>query len=104
MGYHYYIRKDGQIFKGRPDDSQGAHVSGYNKNSLGIAFEGNYDKDDKEMPKEQFNAWCELKSYLTNKYGSIPIYGHKEVGSSDCPSKYFLQLIIMLHGLKQAIY
>lgn len=56
------------------------------------------------MPKEQFNAWCELKSYLTNKYGSIPIYGHKEVGSSDCLSKYFLQLIIMLHGLKQAIY
>ncbi len=56
------------------------------------------------MTKEQFNAWCELKSYLTNKYGSIPIYGHKEVGSSDCPSKYFLQLIIMLHGLKQAIY
>nr|WP_242977214.1 N-acetylmuramoyl-L-alanine amidase [Clostridium botulinum] len=54
------------MFKGRPDDSQGAHVSGYNKNSLGIAFEGNYDKDDKEMPKEQFNAWCELKSYLTN--------------------------------------
>ncbi|BDB00695.1 N-acetylmuramoyl-L-alanine amidase [Clostridium botulinum] len=71
IGYHYYISKDGQIFKGRPDDSQGAHVSDYNKNSLGIAFQRNYDKDDKEMPKEQFNAWCELKSYLTNKYGDI---------------------------------
>ncbi|MBU3205562.1 SH3 domain-containing protein [Clostridium algidicarnis] len=89
IGYHFYIRKDGAIYRGRPETSQGAHVAEYNTNSLGVAFEGDYHKVDKEMPQAQFNAWVELKSYLFNKYGIINIYGHKEVGSSNCPGQYF---------------
>lgn len=88
IGYHYYIRLDGSVYKGRPDNAIGAHCQGANTNSLGIAFEGNYDKRS-EMPSEQFNAWCELKSYLINKYGSMPVYGHREKGSSECPGKNF---------------
>lgn len=88
IGYHYYIRLDGTIYKGRPDSAIGAHCKGYNMNSLGIAFEGNYDKRT-EMPTSQFNAWCELKAHLFNNYGSMSIYGHREKGSSECPGKYF---------------
>ncbi|MDU4659969.1 MAG: N-acetylmuramoyl-L-alanine amidase [Clostridium butyricum] len=88
IGYHYYIRLDGSIYRGRPDNVIGAHCQGANTNTLGIAFEGDYDKRT-EMPQDQFNAWCELKSYLINKYGSINVYGHREKGSSECPGKYF---------------
>lgn len=88
IGYHYYIRFDGSIYKGRPDDAQGAHVKEFNHNSLGVAFEGNYDVRQ-EMPQAQFNAWCDLKKYLINKYGNMPIYGHNEVGNSACPGRYF---------------
>ena len=88
IGYHYYIRLDGSIFKGRPDSCQGAHVAEFNHNSLGVAFEGNYDERS-EMPQAQYNSWCELKEYLFKKYGNMPIYGHREVGSSDCPGKFF---------------
>ena len=88
IGYHYYIRLDGSVYKGRPDNAIGAHCQGANTNSLGIAFEGNYDKRS-EMPSEQFNAWCELKLYLINKYGSMQVYGHREKGSSECPGKNF---------------
>ncbi|NFO12763.1 N-acetylmuramoyl-L-alanine amidase [Clostridium botulinum] len=88
IGYHYYIRLDGTIYKGRPDSAIGAHCQGCNTNTLGIAFEGNYDKRI-EMPISQFNAWRELKDYLIDKYGNIQVYGHKEKGSSECPGKYF---------------
>ena len=88
IAYHYYIRLDGSIYKGRPDKAIGAHCKGANTNSLGVAFEGNYDKR-KEMPAAQYNAWCELKAYLFNKYGTMPVYGHREKGSSTCPGTYF---------------
>ncbi|WP_443660928.1 peptidoglycan recognition protein family protein [Clostridium algidicarnis] len=89
IGYHFYVRKDGSVYRGRPESTQGAHVAEFNHNSLGVAFEGDYHKVDKEMPQAQFNAWVELKSYLFNKYGAMNIYGHKEVGSSNCPGQYF---------------
>lgn len=87
-GYHYYVRLDGSIYKGRPDAAIGAHCQGCNSNTLGVAFEGNYDTRT-TMPDAQFNAWCELKSYLFSLYGNIPIFGHREKGSSECPGKYF---------------
>lgn len=88
IGYHYYIRLDGSIYKGRPDGAIGAHCQGCNTNTLGVAFEGNYDKRV-DMPAEQYNSWCELKAYLCNKYGNMPVYGHREKGSSECPGKNF---------------
>jgi hypothetical protein len=88
IGYHYYIRLDGSIYKGRPDSAIGAHCQGCNTNTLGISFEGNYD-NRAEMPIEQYNSWCELKAYLCNKYGDMPVFGHKEKGSSECPGKNF---------------
>ena len=38
IGYHYVIRRDGSIEKGRPDWKQGAHAKGRNKTSIGIAL------------------------------------------------------------------
>lgn len=88
IGYHYYIRLDGTVYKGRPDNAIGSHCKGANSNSLGVAFEGNYDKRS-IMPEVQFNAWCALKQQLYTKYGNIPVFGHREKGSSECPGKLF---------------
>lgn len=39
-GYHLFVRKDGTVHKGREFTSVGAHVAGYNTNSIGISYEG----------------------------------------------------------------
>lgn len=88
IGYHYYIRLDGTVYKGRPDGAIGSHCKGANTNSLGVSFEGNYDTRG-TMPSAQFNAWCELKAYLCNMYGFLPVFGHREKGSSECPGSQF---------------
>ena len=44
IGYHYVIRKDGTIERGRPINKRGAHAkaNGHNKYSIGVAFVGGY--------------------------------------------------------------
>ncbi len=40
MGYHFYIRKDGRIVKGRELSEMGAHALPFNRDSWGICYEG----------------------------------------------------------------
>ena len=87
IGYHYFIRKDGSIYKGRPDGAIGAHCQGSNTNTLGICFEGNYMKET--MPTAEYNAGIDLIKYLIGKYGNLPIYGHKELLATECPGANF---------------
>lgn len=84
IGYHFFVRKDGSIYRGRPIDKMGAHVSGKNNCSIGICAEGDYTTET--MPAAQKTAICGLLVYLIdNYYPSAQIVGHKEIGSSDCP-------------------
>jgi N-acetyl-anhydromuramyl-L-alanine amidase AmpD len=40
VGFHFIIRRDGEVERGRPHDVPGAHVRGYNHVSLGICLVG----------------------------------------------------------------
>lgn len=86
-GYHYLIRKDGRIFRGRPDDTIGSHTKGYNSTSLGLCFEGDFEK---EIPTQaQIDAGLELVAYLKKKYNIKKVKGHGELMASSCPGKLF---------------
>ena len=41
-GYHFYIRRDGQILTTRPVERAGAHARGYNAHSIGIATKADW--------------------------------------------------------------
>ncbi len=43
IGYHYVIRRDGQIEPGRPEWMVGAHCVNHNAHSIGICYEGGLD-------------------------------------------------------------
>ncbi|WP_231181820.1 peptidoglycan recognition family protein [Clostridium botulinum] len=93
IGYHYFVRKDGSIYKGRPDNVIGAHCKGHNTNTLGICAEGDYMKE--VMPAAQKQAIIDLCIYLKQKYSGIVFKGHKEAPySTNCPGvNYPLQKI-----------
>lgn len=87
FGYHYFVNKKGDIFKGRPDDTIGSHAKGFNSTSIGICFEGNFEK---ETPtQEQIDAGLELVEYLKKKYGISRVKGHRELMATSCPGRYF---------------
>ncbi|MBE7051892.1 MAG: hypothetical protein E7395_04905 [Ruminococcaceae bacterium] len=88
IGYHFYVRKDGTVFRGRPIDAVGAHTSGYNSQALGICFEGNYETE-KAMPEVQKKAGQELVSYLKGVYPNAKIKKHRDFNATACPGKNF---------------
>lgn len=87
IGYHFFVRKDGTIYRGRQENSKGAHAGDANSNSIGICFEGKYEVE--EMLDAQVQAGKELVAYLKNKYGISKVQKHSDVCSTSCPGKNF---------------
>lgn len=86
-GYHYLVRKDGNIYTGRPEAAIGAHCINYNDKSIGICTEGNFENE--AMEQVQYNSLVELTIMLLRKYGINKICGHGELNLTDCPGKNF---------------
>lgn len=87
IGYHFLVKKDGTIERGRPENAIGAHASGCNSDSIGVCFEGAFMTE--RMGQTQINAGRELISYLKNKYGITKIQRHKDVNPTNCPGDNF---------------
>ena len=87
-GYHFLVRKDGNVYRLRPENTIGAHASGSNSNSLGICFEGNYDTET-TMPSAQMKSGKELVAYLKNKWGINTVQAHRDVCPTSCPGNNF---------------
>lgn len=86
-GYHFLVRRDGKVYRLRPEDKVGAHAYGANYDSLGICFEGDYMEED--MPAEQIKAGQELVTYLKHKYNITTVQKHKDVCATSCPGDKF---------------
>lgn len=87
IGYHYYVRKDGSIYRGRPENAIGAHCPGVNAKSIGICAEGNFEADT--MPEAQKQAIIELCRNIISRYNIKDIKGHREIKATACPGKNY---------------
>jgi len=88
IGYHFFVRKDGSIYRGRPIDTVGAHTYGENSETVGICFEGNFEEE--EMPEKQVSSGIELVSWLLELYPQITkISKHMDHNATACPGKNF---------------
>lgn len=86
-GYHFFINKQGRIFRGRPEDTIGSHAKGFNSTSFGVCFEGDFTA---ELPtNEQITAGLELIAHLKQKYGINKIKGHGDLMATSCPGHLF---------------
>lgn len=80
-GYHFYITYAGIVYPMRPIDKIGAHCKGYNKNSIGIAYEGGLDRDEKPFDTRTPNqkmALLRLINKLCSVYKIKKIAGHRD--------------------------
>ena len=87
-GYHYVIRRDGSIEKGRPEEMIGAHCLHHNKHSIGVCYEGGIDANGKHTDtrtKAQKESMRTLLVELTERYPNALIIGHNTFSSKDCP-------------------
>ena len=87
IGYNYYVRKDGTIWRGRPEWAVGAHAKGHNDKSIGICCEGAYMTE--HMPAAQLAALKDLIRDIMSRYGKLKLLRHKDVNETDCPGTNF---------------
>ena len=90
IGYHYVIRRNGDIEKGRPETTRGAHTGGYNDDSIGICLVGGVNeknKADANFTMNQYAALERMLHTLTEKYPFAEVDGHRSFDSGKaCPS------------------
>lgn len=80
VGYHYFIKRDGTVEKGREDNIQGAHTYRHNNNNLGICMAGGLKEGTKE-PEDNFTpiqymALTRLLAQLLREHPDAKIMGH----------------------------
>lgn len=85
IGYHYVIRRNGVIERGREDENIGAHVRGHNADSIGICWVGR-----KFISSKQMKSLLTLIRGLAHKYDldvTEDVYGHYELDpNKTCPN------------------
>ena len=87
IGYNYYVRKDGSVYRGRPENCVGAHTYGYNDVSIGVCFEGNFETDT--MGEAQYLAGIALLRDILSRYPGLEIKRHKDFDATACPGANF---------------
>lgn len=88
IGYHYVIRRNGNIENGRPLEIAGAHCKGQNKHSIGICLVGGIDRNgdpQNNFTDVQFQALRKLVADLKNNFPQVTVHGHCEFANKACP-------------------
>ena len=89
VGYHYVVRRNGEIEAGRPEWLVGAHCTNHNKYSIGVCYEGGLNARgqpaDTRTP-EQKAALRTLLEDLHRRYPRAVIVGHHDLNPlKACP-------------------
>lgn len=82
IGYHWVIRRDGTVEKGRPEKNIGAHVEGFNSVSLGVSLVGGVNaagKPENNATPAQMEALNTLLIGLLDRYPAAVICGHRDL-------------------------
>lgn len=91
IGYHYVIRRDGDLDYGRNLATPGAHAKPWNHNSIGICMVGGIADDgapEDNFTPEQWKSLEALVRRLTTAYRVSDVIGHRDVPgvTKACPS------------------
>jgi N-acetylmuramoyl-L-alanine amidase len=104
IGYHFVIRRNGQIERGRPVDVQGSHARGFNDRSIGICLVGGVkrmrhagntsvgfvtkDVPDNNFTPAQFEELAHRLFVLKLDHPKAEVLGHRDLPkvAKACPS------------------
>lgn len=82
IGYHFVIRRNGTVEKGRGVDEIGSHVQGHNAASVGICLVGGLNNDtykpEANYTPAQWTALKMLVAQMLKKYPSAKVLGHRD--------------------------
>ena len=99
IGYHFVIRKNGQVEQGRPIDTVGAHAQGDNWHSIGIHVCGNFE--EAEPTEYQIESLAYLIGWLCEVYDldpAVSVVGHRDLMATACPGENLYSMLNTIIG------
>ncbi len=89
IGYHFVIRKDGTVEKGRPLETVGAHAGpDNNSDSIAVCLTGDFTQAP--PADEQMAALHSLVLWLKTLYPSgLAVVRHCDLAATECPGSLF---------------
>lgn len=102
IGYHVVIRRDGRMEFGRPFDVMGAHVQGYNDNSIGICLIGGRGLDEQQednFTPEQKKSLITVIYAIAMLFPGVKFLGHRDAPgvTKACPSFSVEDFLLSIH-------
>ena len=89
IGYHYVVRRNGEIEAGRPEYMVGAHCLNHNSHSIGVCYEGGYDARGQPADTRTEAQKALLRRLLETLHKDYPealIVGHHDLDPKKaCP-------------------
>ena len=64
VGYHYIVRRNGEVELGRRHDDTGAHAAGYNHKTIGVCMVGGMADDNSAEKYFTDKQWTAVKDLL----------------------------------------
>ena len=100
IGYHYVVRKNGQIEEGRPEWAIGSHALGFNSNSIGIHVCGNFELV--EPTDAQIESTAYLLGWICDRYGIVAdkdhVKAHRDLMATACCGQYLYDVLQDIRG------
>ena len=88
IGYHYIVRTNGSIERGRPEELRGAHAGKANADSIGIGLTGNFEKRVPATAQMDALAWL-IGDIRQRRGRDITVIRHSDVMATKCPGRLF---------------
>tara|TARA_B100001250_G_scaffold412858_1_gene445224 strand:+ start:2027 stop:2467 length:441 start_codon:yes stop_codon:yes gene_type:complete len=91
VGYHFVIRRSGEVEYGRDITKPGAHARGFNRSSVGVCLVGgvdNFNKPANNFTDEQFESLKKVVEALKESFPNAEVLGHRDLPDvkKACPS------------------
>nr|XP_024216791.1 peptidoglycan recognition protein 3 [Halyomorpha halys] len=94
IAYNFVIGGDGYIYEGRGWGKSGAHTKGFNCDSIGVAFLGNYNLQYLSPKMEEaFHLLMEEGVKIGEIADDYKLFGHTQVRGSDSPGVHVMEKI-----------
>ena len=101
VGYHFFIKRNGKIQKGRDLEITPSSQKGYNSRTISICLHGK-----NKFSKKQFESLRKLCLEIHRAYkGKITFHGHREVADEKtCPNFDYVKVLNLdAHGRMKGI-
>jgi hypothetical protein len=91
VGYHFVVMPSGRVFEGRPIWAIGAHATGHNRASVGIALAGNFEEESPTSAAVQ--SLHALAQRLTSGGSALTLLPHGDLMETACPGRFLREAL-----------